>query len=378
MVKKLGNSMKQPLSFGLIVALILLVCSCLPPSAQTAHRQADTSSARLDETDPLGANAACYVCHMTFVKEELSKIHLQAEVTCIRCHGLSAAHANDENIGATPPDVSFNRDQVNAMCIKCHESHDVPAEQIVARWLQRCPGKSVPVCTDCHGTHKLNKLAEKDHTIKAVLWVGGHSHDFEAIAKITADFLPRLFPVEVEIARDGSFLDSPKAGQIDVILMNHCYDSAEGVLNDRQKQSLLELVHNGTGVVAIHASYYSFVKWDEYHDKFFGARFTKHGKVDVILEVTTVDKKHPVTKNLDNSFEVHSELYQSTPVPKDCCILACSEEEGQPQRHPSVWTRTYGRGRIVTILPAHWPDAYRVNSFQKLIAASTLWAAHKE
>jgi len=163
-----------------------------------------------------------------------------------------------------------------------------------------------------------------------------------------------------------------------VILMNHCYDSAEGVLNDKQKQTLLDLVHGGTGVVAIHASYYSFVKWDEYHDKFFGTRFVRHGKVDVMLEVTVVDKKHPITRNLDDLFEVHSELYQSTPVPKDCCILAYSKENGQTQRHPSVWTRTSGRGRIVTILPAHWPDAYHVVGFQKLIAASVLWAAHKE
>ena len=158
MVKKLGNSMKQPLSFGLIVALILLVCSCLPPSAQTAHRQADTSSARFDETDPLGANAACYVCHMTFVKEELSKTHLRAEITCVRCHGLSAGHANDEDIGATPPDISFKRDQVDAMCLKCHESHDIGPKEVVAgpALPKGGAGKYPLVCSDCHGTHKIN------------------------------------------------------------------------------------------------------------------------------------------------------------------------------------------------------------------------------
>jgi len=43
----------------------------------------------------------------------LSQTHLRANVTCINCHGLSAGHANDEKIGATPPDVSFTRDQVD-------------------------------------------------------------------------------------------------------------------------------------------------------------------------------------------------------------------------------------------------------------------------
>ena len=31
------------------------------------------------------------------------------EITCVRCHGISAAHANDEDIGATPPDITFKR-----------------------------------------------------------------------------------------------------------------------------------------------------------------------------------------------------------------------------------------------------------------------------
>jgi len=229
-------------------------------------------------------------------------------------------------------------------------------------------------CTSRATTDLIYKKPEKP---KAVLWIGGHSHDFEAIAKIITDFLPKQVPIEIEVVRDGSFLDSTKAEQIDVILMNHCYDLAEGVLNAKQKQNLLDLVHDGTGIVAIHASYYSFTDWNEYHDKFFGARFIRHGKVDVILEVTITDKEHPITKNMDDSFEAHSELYQSTPIPKDCRILAYSKEKGKVESFPSVWVKNYGKGRIVNILPAHWPDTYRLAAFQKLIAASTLWAIRR-
>lgn len=229
----------------------------------------------------------------------------------------------------------------------------------------------------CISSKTTDLARKKPEKLKALLWIGGHSHDFEALAEIITDFLPKQTPIEIEVVRDGSFLDSTKAGQIDVILMNHCYDETKGVLNDRQRQTLLELVHNGTGIVAIHASYYSFTDWNEYHDKLFGARFTRHGKVDIMLEVTLTDKEHPITKNMDDSFEVRSELYQSTAIPKDCRVLAYSKEKGQAQSYPSVWVRTYGNGRIVTILPAHWPDAYHVAGFQKLITASTLWATHR-
>lgn len=152
MAKKLGSRIRQLLLFGVIVGWtpLIYLCSCSPSPVETALPDANVST-QFDETNPLGANAACYVCHMTFVKEELSKTHLRAEITCVRCHGLSAGHANDEDIGATPPDISFKRDQVNAMCLKCHKSHDIGPEKVGA-------GKYPPVCTDCHGTHKINHI----------------------------------------------------------------------------------------------------------------------------------------------------------------------------------------------------------------------------
>ena len=113
------------------------------------------------ELDPLGANAACYVCHIPFVKEELSRDHLREKITCVKCHGLSADHANDEDIGATSPDVKFGRKEIAGLCRECHPKHDVPAREVVARFHQRrlSPQRSV-VCTDCHGHHRIERAAD--------------------------------------------------------------------------------------------------------------------------------------------------------------------------------------------------------------------------
>jgi len=113
--------------------------------------------------DPMGPNAACYVCHMTFVREELSRSHQAAKVGCIRCHGLSAPHANDEDVGATKPDVTYTRAQVNPACRKCHPTHNARPEAVVACWQQVVKTRfdsqppPSPACTDCHGTHKIAK-----------------------------------------------------------------------------------------------------------------------------------------------------------------------------------------------------------------------------
>jgi len=93
-----------------------------------------------------------------------------------------------------------------------------------------------------------------------------------------------------------------------------------------------------------------------------------------MIEVRLVDRNHPVTRGLPESFEVHSELYESTPLAADCHLLAVAREKGTEQEYPSVWTKEYGDGRVVTILPAHWPDAYRSKDFQTLVAQSVNWA----
>jgi len=123
---------------------------------------ADPAAEAEREADPIWANAACYVCHTPFVREELSKVHVEGKVTCVKCHGLSADHANDENIGATPPDIVFPRDEIDPLCLRCHPTHNVPAQEVVLRFLERrLPATRPPVCTDCHGRHKIERLADE-------------------------------------------------------------------------------------------------------------------------------------------------------------------------------------------------------------------------
>jgi predicted CXXCH cytochrome family protein len=127
----------------------------------TLIESAQASADDAPEEDPLGPNGACYVCHTTFVKEELAKTHLAQKVGCVKCHGLSAKHANDEDIGATKPDVIYPRDKVDAGCRECHDQHNAPARKVVERFIERkLPPKSTAICTDCHGTHKIERSAE--------------------------------------------------------------------------------------------------------------------------------------------------------------------------------------------------------------------------
>lgn len=126
-----------------------------------AKPSANAESESSDTIDPMGPNSACYVCHMTFVHEPIAKVHKEAKIGCIECHGVSAAHANDEHIGATRPDIVYKHDQVDPSCSKCHKTHDVPAAKVVARFARRkLPLDKAPICTDCHGQHRIDRAAK--------------------------------------------------------------------------------------------------------------------------------------------------------------------------------------------------------------------------
>jgi hypothetical protein len=102
-------------------------------------------------------NQSCFVCHDNYQEEDLASVHAQNNVGCIKCHGESLAHRNDEN-NITPPQRMYPGDKIDEACKECHSEHNAPATKVVATWLAKCPQKKQPgtlLCTDCHGDHRL-------------------------------------------------------------------------------------------------------------------------------------------------------------------------------------------------------------------------------
>ena len=110
-------------------------------------------------------NDLCRVCHTPMTAEKLVTIHALKKVWCKDCHGPSTRHMEDQNIGATPPDRTYRKDQVAALCAKCHNPNRHPklsdekrAECLAAGAQARTeimgrPVTPTGICTDCHGTH---------------------------------------------------------------------------------------------------------------------------------------------------------------------------------------------------------------------------------
>jgi hypothetical protein len=132
------------------------------PAAKSTKSATKTDKPLLlsnDESETKSAdgadNSRCHVCHINFSQEQLAVRHAAAGVGCVKCHGPSDAHIDDESWTSggkgTPPDTMYPGGKINRFCLTCHELNDHDPDR-------KCtfPGlNGKKVCTDCHGKHRL-------------------------------------------------------------------------------------------------------------------------------------------------------------------------------------------------------------------------------
>ena len=135
---------------------------------------------RAPQSEEAGGNAKCYVCHSGLKTEDITTAHLDMGITCDCCHGQSTEHMHDEML-MTEPDLLFGRAEVQKMCSNpsCHKPgegrmvygrQDHADMDKVEAFFDKWQGRVRPngrvvsadsVCTDCHGTHNLNKAVSE-------------------------------------------------------------------------------------------------------------------------------------------------------------------------------------------------------------------------
>lgn len=132
----------------------------LPPlvvEGETPLLLDETTGDLAPATAAAAENEACYHCHANYQEEPLVLAHASHEIGCVKCHGPSHDHRDDEN-NITPPDRMYPLDTIDESCRACHGTHDAAAVAVIARWRERVPETTELgriVCTDCHGEHRL-------------------------------------------------------------------------------------------------------------------------------------------------------------------------------------------------------------------------------
>ncbi len=173
------------------------------------------------------------------------------------------------------------------------------------------------------------------------------------------------------------------------------------------QNNFIDFVHNGGGLVVIHAANNSFADWPEYNEMIglggWGGRNEKSGPYVYLdadgkvvrdetkgpgghhgsqhpFSVVTRDLEHPITKGLPREWlHVKDELYDKLRGPgSNMHVLAtayASPEQGGSGRHePMLFTVTYGKGRIFHSPMGHGDYSQECVGFICTFQRGTEWA----
>lgn len=176
----------------IVVAIVLVAVTVAPVAAGALERKAKPSKSEtrtydLDFTLPTAGKSGCTVCHgdpnlvksgdtasSIFVDEATLAGSAHAETACTGCHIDFAYKTPHQNV----KDGSEWRQVARQSCKNCHANEFAamntgahspvakPGQTIEALMAQRrAQGKpeQVPLCGDCHGSHKIPFLNEELH-----------------------------------------------------------------------------------------------------------------------------------------------------------------------------------------------------------------------
>jgi len=104
---------------------------------------------------PQADNSRCFVCHINYMQEDIAVVHARANIGCADCHGQSDEHIADESWASggngTAPDTMFPKLKINPFCMGCHTKDKIDTDQHKPLFANL----EKMVCTDCHGSHRL-------------------------------------------------------------------------------------------------------------------------------------------------------------------------------------------------------------------------------
>ncbi|MHC4692497.1 MAG: ThuA domain-containing protein [Planctomycetota bacterium] len=263
-------------------------------------------------------------------------------------------------VGPTPPDVKAAKMKARKVAI--------PTEQQIQLIETAAPDKAPAKSTKPRKilvwghvwTHQPNPYA-----VKALEILANKTRAFEAV---TSDD-PRL-------------LLGDKIKQFDALVMNNIHEREPFLPDDfaklkgeqkasaqkfdkAVKQSILEYIRSGKGIVGIHAATAAFQNWPEYGE-IMGGYYAGHIHQEVVIRPE--DPKHPVNACFGGKpFTIKDEIYifrepysrKKVHVIASLDLSRMEDPQKRPDKDYAVsWVRTYGKGRVFYTTLGHDAATY--------------------
>ena len=208
----------------------------------------------------------------------------------------------------------------------------------------------------------------------------------------TERFIPFLhesgFDVRIEEST-AVYADAEAMAETDLIVQSVTMSTIERA----ELAGLRDAIEAGTGFTGWHGGIADSFRASSDYLQLVGGQFATHPAVgpgetrlegeenfrDYTVNITELGRTHPITAGLDD-FDLHTEQYWVL-VDDLNDVLATTTHPAEdwqpwhrPHTSPAVWTREWGRGRIVVTTPGHSPDILDHPSVRTIIERGMLWA----
>lgn len=194
----------------------------------------------------------------------------------------------------------------------------------------------------------------------------------------TDRFIPFLrdngFAVQISDSLE-VYADAELLASTDLILQSWTM----GTIEEPQLAGLRSAVEAGTGLAGWHGGIADSFRSSSGYLQLVGGQFAEHPGGIKSYEVVVTDVAHPIVAGIDR-FRLESEQYwvlsdSHNTVLAETTHSGEGEAWGEDVTVPTVWTRTWGRGRVFVSTIGHRPEDLDVPEVRSITERGLLWAS---
>ncbi len=227
-------------------------------------------------------------------------------------------------------------------------------------------------------------MAADPAPIKALLITGGCCHDYGNQKNLLKDGIEARARVVVDQihtddkstkARFDIYEKPDWAAGYQVVIHDEC---SSDVKDMPYVQNILNAHKSGVAAVNLHCAMHCYRVGTDDWFQFVGIHSTGHGPQKPI-EITFIDRDHPVTKPLENWTTINEELYNNIKLFDTAKPLARGRQDTGSKVDDFVvtWTNQYGKGKVFSTTIGHNNATVDDPRYLDMVTRGLLWSVDK-
>ena len=226
-------------------------------------------------------------------------------------------------------------------------------------------------------------FAAEQQPIRALLVIGGCCHDYEHQKKVLSEGIAARTYIRWNIVHEGdgktdhrmSIYEKPDwAKDYDVVVHDECFAD---VKDKEFVEGILKPHRAGLPAVNLHCAMHCYrVSFDDYKEwfSFTGLDTRGHG-AQLPIELTFVDKTHPITKGMEDWTTIKEELYNNIQVWQTSTPLVYGAQG--KTKNMVAWVNDFHGTRVFSTTLGHNTETVGDPRYLDLVTRGLLWSLNK-